>query len=210
MLELTGQQADSAVREVVTHRRHWTAGVDEAGRGPLAGPVAAAAVILDGLVIPAGLADSKTMTPEAREAAFLAILEHARSVSFVLLPPWLIDRVNIRAATLDAMRRAVHGLCVRPDTVIVDGRDIPDRLGCEARAIVGGDASHPCISAASIVAKVMRDRLMRRLGEAVPAYGFEIHKGYPTPGHQSAVRQFGPSVHHRLSFAPFKNGTTAI
>jgi len=184
------------------------AGVDEAGRGPLAGPVAAAAVILDIRDIPEGLADSKVLSPEQRERAFLAITQKALAVSFALLPPADIDRLNIRAAALEAMRRAVVGLAIKPDRVIVDGRDIPPGLDCPCAAIVGGDASEPAISAAAIVAKVMRDRLMARLGVEWPAYGFEIHKGYPTAKHRMAIAAEGATIHHRRSFAPFKNGTT--
>jgi ribonuclease HII len=191
----------------VSEREDVVAGVDEAGRGPLAGPVAAAAVILDPARTPPGLADSKVMTEAAREAAFTRILAEALSVSFCLLPPAEIDQRNIRGATLEAMRRAVVGLSVQPDLVLVDGRDVPPGLPCRARAIIGGDALEPAISAASIVAKVMRDRLMARLGAELPAYGFEVHKGYGTLKHRRAIVECGGSVHHRQSFAPFKNGT---
>jgi ribonuclease HII len=184
-----------------------TAGVDEAGRGPLAGPVAAAAVILDPARIPAGLADSKAMKEAARERLFTHILQDAIAVSFCLMPPSEIDRRNIRAASLEAMRRAVAGLSIRPTLALIDGRDIPPGLPCPARAIIGGDATEPAISAASIVAKVMRDRLMRRLGAEIPAYGFEVHKGYGTVKHRRAIAQSGATPHHRQSFAPFKNGT---
>ncbi len=183
------------------------AGVDEAGRGPLAGPVAAAAVILYPWRLPAGLGDSKALSEAQREIAFAEILEKAVAVSFALLPPVDIDRLNIRGATLEAMRRAVAGLAVPPDRVIVDGRDVPPGLPCPGRAIIGGDALEPAISAASIVAKVMRDRLMVRLGWECPAYGFEIHKGYGTVKHRAAIADHGGLGHHRRSFAPFKNGT---
>lgn len=182
-------------------------GVDEAGRGPLAGPVAAAAVILDSGRVPAGLADSKTLREEARDALFPLILGQARAVAFALVPPAEIDRLNIRRATLECMRRAVAALAVRPDLVLVDGRDIPDGLPCPGRAIIGGDGIEASIAAASIVAKVMRDRLMRQLGSDCPAYGFEIHKGYGTLRHRQAVAREGASPHHRRSFAPFRNGT---
>jgi ribonuclease HII len=188
------------------------AGVDEAGRGPLAGPVAAAAVILDPDILPAGLNDSKAMTEAARETAFTEIMQKALAVSFALLPPADIDRLNIRGATLEAMRRAVLGLSIAPHRVIIDGRDIPPGLhfpdlGFSCRAIIGGDATEPAISAASIVAKVMRDRLMIRLGAEIPAYGFEIHKGYGTAKHRAAIKAHGGLVHHRQTFTPFKNGT---
>ncbi len=183
------------------------AGVDEAGRGPLAGPVAAAAVILDPWRLPMTLGDSKALSAAQRDIAFAEILEKAIAVSFALLPPLEIDRLNIRGATLEAMRRAVAGLAVAPDRVIIDGKDVPPGLRCPGRAIIGGDALEPAISAASIVAKVMRDRLMLRLGRECPAYGFEIHKGYGTVKHRTAITAHGGLVHHRRSFAPFKNGT---
>jgi ribonuclease HII len=184
-----------------------TAGVDEAGRGPLAGPVAAAAVILDPARIPEGVADSKTLTEAMRERLFNAILADAVAVSFCLLPPAEIDRLNIRAASLEAMRRAVQGLAVQPQLALIDGRDVPPGLPCPARAIISGDGLEPAIGAASIVAKVMRDRLMVQLGAELPAYGFEVHKGYGTLRHRSAAAKHGPTAHHRLSFTPFKNGT---
>jgi ribonuclease HII len=196
----------------VIRERELVAGVDEAGRGPLAGPVAAAAVILDPRQMPAGLGDSKTLSEAAREIAFTEIMQKALAVSFALLPPADIDRLNIRGATLEAMRRAVLGLSLTPHRVIIDGRDIPPGialagLAIPCLAIIGGDATEPAISAASIVAKVMRDRLMIRLGAEIPAYGFEIHKGYGTAKHRAAIQTHGGLVHHRQSFAPFKNGT---
>jgi ribonuclease HII len=194
-------------RSMERHEPELVAGVDEAGRGPLAGPVAAAAVILDPHDLPKGLGDSKALTESAREAAFAAIMVQARAISFAFLPPSAIDRLNIRGATLEAMRRAVAGLAILPSRVIVDGRDIPPGLPFPCRAIIGGDALEPAISAASIVAKVMRDRLMTRLGQEYPAYGFEIHKGYGTVRHRAAIGSAGGLEHHRRSFAPFKNGT---
>jgi ribonuclease HII len=191
----------------MTGGRELIAGVDEAGRGPLAGPVAAAAVILDPLRTPAGIADSKVLTPEQREAAFVQILAEAAAVSFALLPPFDIDRLNVRAASLEAMRRAVAGLSIQPTLVLVDGRDVPPGLPCPAQAIIGGDGSSLAIGAASIVAKVMRDRLMARLGVELPAYGFALHKGYGTARHREAIAAHGGTIHHRSSFAPFKNGT---
>lgn len=186
------------------------AGVDEVGRGPLAGPVTVAAVILDPRYIPAGLADSKTLSQKRRDALFEAIMGSALAVSIVHLPPSEIDRLNIRRATLEAMRRAVFSLSIQPDLALIDGRDVPPGLPCPARAIVGGDGLEPAISAASIVAKVQRDRLMTRLGVAFPAYGFASHKGYGAASHMSAIAEHGPSAHHRLSFAPFKNGTHGV
>ncbi len=186
-----------------------TAGVDEAGRGPLAGPVAAAAVILDPARVPEGVADSKTLPERERERLFDLILTEAVAVSFCLMPPDEIDRLNIRGASLEAMRRAVAGLAVQPQLALIDGRDVPPGLPCPARAVIGGDRCEPAIGAASIVAKVMRDRLMTRLGTELPAYGFEVHKGYGTLKHRRAAAAHGATAHHRLSFAPFKNGTQA-
>jgi ribonuclease HII len=183
------------------------AGVDEAGRGPLAGPVAAAAVILDAQNMPEGIGDSKALSQTQRNLAFDSILARARAISFALLPPADIDRLNIRGAALEAMRRAVLGLSLQPDLVLVDGRDIPSGLSCPAQAIIGGDRLEPAIGAASIIAKVMRDRLMIRLGHELPAYGFEIHKGYGTVRHRRAILEANGTAHHRQSFAPFKNGT---
>jgi ribonuclease HII len=183
------------------------AGVDEAGRGPLAGPVAAAAVILDPARIPPGINDSKKLSAAAREHLFGLILSQAHAVAFSFAPPAEIDRLNIRGATLAAMRRAVLGLNIAPGLVLVDGKDVPPGLPCAGRAIIGGDGLEPAIGAASIIAKVMRDRLMTRLDGLYPAYGFAIHKGYPTATHRAAIRVHGPSPHHRLSYAPFRNGT---
>ncbi len=183
------------------------AGVDEAGRGPLAGPVAAAAVILDPARIPPGITDSKKLSAAARAQLFALILAEAHAVAFSFAPPAEIDRLNIRGATLAAMRRAVLGLSVAPDLVLVDGRDVPPGLPCPGRAIIGGDGLDPAIGAASIIAKVMRDRLMMRLDGLYPVYGFATHKGYPTAQHRAAIPMHGPSAHHRLSYAPFRNGT---
>ncbi len=188
--------------------RGRVAGVDEAGRGPLAGPVAAAAVILDAGRIPPGLDDSKRLTEAAREALFDRIMAQAVAVGVALVPAATIDRINIRQATLLAMRRAVAALAVRPDHVLIDGNDIPDALPCPAEFVIGGDGLCASIAAASIVAKVTRDRLMRRLGAACPAYAFEVHKGYGTAVHRAAIAKHGPLPCHRRSFAPFKNGTS--
>jgi ribonuclease HII len=191
----------------MTDRPLLTAGVDEAGRGPLAGPVAAAAVILDPACVPPGVGDSKALSEAQRERLFELILKDSLAVSFCVLPPADIDRLNIRAASLEAMRRAVAGLAIRPQLALIDGRDVPPGLVCPGEAIIGGDAAEPAIGAASIVAKVMRDRLMSRLGLELPAYGFEVHKGYGTVRHRSAIVARGGTAHHRQSFAPFKNGT---
>jgi ribonuclease HII len=185
------------------------AGVDEAGRGPLAGPVAAAAVILDPRNIPEGLADSKVLTAGERERLYGAIKASAIAVSIAFSGPATIDRLNIRVATLEAMRRAVAGLSVRPQRAEIDGRDVPEGLCCSARAIVDGDALVPAISAASIIAKVARDRLMARLGAEFPLYGFERHMGYGTPEHRAAIAAHGATRHHRLTFGIVKDHRAA-
>jgi ribonuclease HII len=176
------------------------AGVDEAGRGPLAGPVSAAAVILDPEARPDGIDDSKALTAERRAELFDLVISHAVAVGIGLATPAEIDSVNIRQATFIAMRRAVRALQVQPHHVLVDGRDVPPGLPCPARALVKGDALSLSIAAASIVAKVTRDRLMVRLDAAHPVYGFRIHKGYPTATHRAAIVTHGPSPFHRMSF----------
>ncbi len=185
------------------------AGVDEVGRGPLAGPVVTAAVILDMHSLPEGLADSKTLSAIQRETAYAAIMQSALSVTIASASAATIDAVNIRAATLLAMRRAVVGLSCVPDLVLVDGRDAID-VPMRCRAIIRGDSSEPAIAAASIVAKVARDRMMTRLGLSFPAYGFDAHVGYGTPGHRAAIMEHGPCLHHRFSFAPVKGRWTRV
>ncbi|MBP0580131.1 ribonuclease HII [Labrys sp. LIt4] len=180
------------------------AGVDEAGRGPLAGPVSAAAVILDPDRVPVGLADSKVITSARREELYQEIMASALSVSVAFSSPALIDRLNIRGATLDAMRRAVRGLSLRPSSVEIDGKDVPHGLQLPARAIIDGDALVPAISAASIIAKVTRDRLMIKLATTYPLYGFERHMGYGTAEHTAAIDTHGPCPHHRLTFGRLK------
>lgn len=179
------------------------AGVDEAGRGPLAGPVVAAAVILNDQHPVEGLADSKVLTALARERLNAEIQLKAACCSIGLASVEEIDALNILNATLLAMRRAVLGLRLTPTRVLVDGNRLPV-LPMAAQAIVGGDASQPCISAASIVAKVERDRLCLDLHERYPAYGFDRHKGYPTPLHLQALAEHGPTPDHRRSFGPVK------
>ncbi|HVV93984.1 MAG TPA: ribonuclease HII [Hyphomicrobiales bacterium] len=179
------------------------AGVDEAGRGPLAGPVTVAAVVLSRRRIPKGLADSKLLTVERREALFEEIVATAE-VAVVSAPPARIDRDNIRNATLWAMARAVAALPCRPSLVLIDGCDVPPGLACRGEAIVDGDALVASIAAASIVAKVTRDRLMRRLGAACPGYLLEKHMGYATPEHKARLAALGPTRHHRRSFAPVR------
>lgn len=176
------------------------AGCDEAGRGPLAGPVVAAAVILDPKRVPRGLDDSKKLDPETREKLHLKICASAE-VAVACAPPWRIDRDNILRASLWALARAVAALPVKPQLVFVDGRDRID-VRCDCQAVISGDAIIASIAAASIVAKVTRDRLMTRLGLHYPGYGFEHHKGYSVPQHFAALVRLGPTIHHRRSFAP--------
>lgn len=182
------------------------AGVDEAGRGPLAGPVAAAAVILDPRDLPAGLNDSKLLARDVREQLFEEIIRRAVAVSVAFASAEEIDAINIRQATFAAMRRALFALSVAPRHVLIDGDDPPPNLPCPADAIVKGDAAVLSIAAASIIAKVTRDRLMRRLCARHPAYGFSQHVGYGTKAHLAAIADHGPCPFHRLSFKPFKAG----
>jgi ribonuclease HII len=175
--------------------------VDEAGRGPLAGPVVAAAVILDDRKRIRGLADSKVLTPLRRERLFDLIRANALCCSVGEASVAEIDSLNILQATLLAMRRAVEGLRLRPVKVLVDGNRLPP-LEMLAEAVVGGDAKVQSISAASIVAKVTRDRMLQQLDEEFPQYGFAAHKGYGTREHMEALRLHGPCAHHRRHFAP--------
>jgi ribonuclease HII len=176
------------------------AGCDEAGRGPLAGPVVAAAVILDPKRIPRGIDDSKRLTAEQREKLFDRICATA-SVSVAVASPARIDRDNILRASLWALKRAVQALPEVPGHVFVDGRDRLD-TSCECEAVIGGDGLILSVAAASIVAKVTRDRLMCALAQDCPGYGFEQHKGYAVPEHLDALDRLGPSIHHRSFFAP--------
>lgn len=177
-------------------------GIDEAGRGPWAGPVVAAAVLLDPELIPEGLADSKTLSEQAREATFAAISDAALSVGIGIGDVTRIDSDNILRATDWAMAQAVSNLGgSKPDMALIDGNRTPN-VGCPAHAVVKGDARCLSIAAASIIAKVTRDRIMRALGEEDPRFGFEKHKGYGTKAHKSALDAFGPTAHHRRSFKP--------
>src|SRR5215831_5815553 len=176
------------------------AGCDEAGRGPLAGPVVAAAVILDPKHIPRGLNDSKKLAAVEREKLYERIFATSE-VGVAVGSPIRIDRDNIRRASLWALARAVAALPVRPRLVFVDGIDRID-AGCDCEAVISGDALVLSIAAASIVAKVVRDRLMMQIGAAHPGYGFERHMGYAVPEHCRALSTLGPTVHHRRSFAP--------
>jgi ribonuclease HII len=179
------------------------AGVDEAGRGPLAGPVVAAAVILDELAPIRGLKDSKVLSSRARERLFDEIRAKALCVCIAQASAAEIDTLNVLQATLLAMRRAVDGLRLRPAKVLVDGNRLPV-LRVPAEAIVRGDATVAAISAASILAKVQRDRLCLQLHARHPEYGFDRHKGYPTAAHLEALRRHGACAEHRRSFAPVR------
>ena len=179
------------------------AGVDEAGRGPLAGPVTAAAVVLDPRRPVPGLADSKVLSPPVRERLAKAIRARARGFAVASASVREIETLNILQATLLAMKRAVEALPVPPSRVLVDGNQVPD-LDCEVRGIVAGDATVPEIAAASILAKVERDREMRALDRRYPEYGFAGHKGYPTRAHRQALLRHGPCPAHRRNFAPVR------
>ena len=183
------------------HPPGLVAGVDEAGRGPLAGPVVAAAVILDEQKPIKGLADSKQLTAARREKLYDAILANALCCSIGQASVEEIDQLNILQATMLAMRRAVEGLRLLPHKVLVDGNRIPE-LRVRAEAIVQGDATVAAISAASIVAKVTRDRWCCEIEQLYPGYGFERHKGYGTAEHLQALRTLGATPYHRRSFAP--------
>ena len=177
------------------------AGVDEAGRGPLAGPVVVAAVRLDPVNIPEGLNDSKKLSAERRDELFAAIMASAE-VAVVSAPPTDILSLNIRGATLAAMARAVRALPRPVDRVLIDGRDVPPGLPCPGLALIGGDGRSVSIAAASIVAKVMRDRMCEIMDCDAPHFGFAGHKGYGTAAHLAALGQHGPCRHHREEFAP--------
>lgn len=181
------------------------AGLDEAGRGPLAGPVVAAAVILDAECVPQGLDDSKRLTLAAREHLFEIILAKALAVSVASLCAPSIDRSDIRKASLEAMRRAAMGLTLAPGHALIDGCDVPWGLPCEGSALVKGDQRSISIAAASIVAKVTRDRMMRRAATLHPHYGLEAHVGYATQQHRVAIELHGPLRGlHRFTFSPIK------
>ncbi|MBM3568058.1 MAG: ribonuclease HII [Alphaproteobacteria bacterium] len=176
-------------------------GVDEAGRGPLAGPVIAAAVVLHPGGIPHGLNDSKKLSPSARERLYFEI-ETKCQVGVYAGSVALIDHENILAASLAAMRQAILRLPCRPEHALIDGNRLPSDLPCSGHAVIDGDALCLSIAAASIVAKVLRDRLMVGLSPRYPVYGWAENKGYPTPAHRAALARFGPSPHHRRSFRP--------
>ena len=201
-----GERAARRLDTLLTRERElWAsglvriAGVDEAGVGPLAGPVVAAAVIFPpGFGLP-GVDDSKKLTPERRATLAVSIRDSALAFSVALVAPEEIDRINVYQATLAAMGRAVDGLSIKPQHILVDARRIP---GCDLpqEAIIRGDAHCHAIAAASILAKTTRDALMRRYDDEFPGYGFADHKGYPTEAHREAIRRLGPCAIHRLSF----------
>ncbi|MBK1651189.1 ribonuclease HII [Halorhodospira halochloris] len=178
------------------------AGVDEAGRGPWAGPVVAAAVILEHPV--PGVTDSKRLTAKVREHLAGVIRDSALAWALGRAEVAEVDQLNVRQATLLAMRRALQALNLSPGGVLIDGKDLPAELKWPARAVVGGDSSEPAIAAASILAKTARDREMVDWDREYPQYGFAGHKGYGTAGHRRALEKWGPSPLHRRSFAPVR------
>lgn len=179
-------------------------GVDEAGRGPLAGPVVAAAVVLDHARFPSGLNDSKKLDEQKREALYAELVVCAQyGVGVASVEE--IDELNILWASMLAMTRAIAALPCPPHFALIDGNRLPREMPCQARAIVGGDALALSIAAASIIAKVTRDRLMCELAAAHPGYGWETNRGYPTPTHLDGLTRLGVTPHHRRSFAPIRN-----
>jgi ribonuclease HII len=186
------------------------AGVDEAGRGPLAGPVSVAAVILDPDRPIDGLNDSKQLSEAAREALFPLIRERALAWRIEFVEREEIDRLNILQATLTGMRRALEALSPAADLARIDGNRLPKSLPCAAEALVGGDALEPAIMAASILAKVARDARMRELHAQWPQYGFDRHKGYPSPAHLAALHAHGPCPEHRRSYAPVRDALARL
>lgn len=186
------------------------AGVDEAGRGPLVGSVVAAAVILDPINPIQGLNDSKKLSEKKREKLFIEIQEKALAWAIAEASAVEIDEHNILQASLLAMRRAVEALSIQPEHVLVDGNKIPQGLAMSCDAVVGGDALHPEISAASILAKVTRDRQMVKMDQKYPQFGFAKHKGYPTKAHFEAIALHGVIDEHRRSFGPVKKVLAAL
>lgn len=187
----------------MTARRQIIAGVDEAGRGPLAGPVVVAAVVLDSEIPIDGLDDSKKLSQKRREELFPRIIECSAAWAVAEVGPEEIDRVNILQATMLGMQRAVDQLQPVPTLALVDGNRAPE-LNCTVRTIIQGDSLEPAISAASILAKVTRDQMMRQLHLRFPQYRFDRHKGYPTAEHLELLAKYGPCAVHRRSFAPVR------
>ena len=196
------RQADFTLEAALIKTGHQrVAGVDEAGRGPLAGPVVAAAVVLDADAIPSGLADSKVLSAKTRERLYDAICASA-DLAIAFASATTIDQINIRLASLDAMRRAVLGLAVAADAALIDGRDVPPGLLLRADAVIGGDARSLSVAAASIIAKVTRDAIMTRLAADHPGYGWERNAGCGTAEHIAALGRLGVTAHHRRGFKP--------
>jgi ribonuclease HII len=204
----TAAPAAASATRVPRKEPRLTAGVDEAGRGPLAGPLVVAAVILDPARRIDGIDDSKALGAEEREALYARIVRRAAHWSVVVIEVEEIDRLNIFHATMAGMTRALATLGVAPELALIDGNAIPRGLPWPARAIVGGDATRRAIGAASILAKVTRDRLMVGLDALHPQYGFARHKGYSTPEHLDALRTHGPCPIHRRSYAPVREAAT--
>ena len=193
-------------RKLLRSGIEFVAGIDEAGRGPLAGPVVAAAVILNPKKIPDGLDDSKRLTPQRREELFDIITETALACTVSSISAPVIDATDILKAALEAMRRAVCGLAILPGHALIDGRDVAPGLPCPATALIKGDQRSVSIAAASILAKVTRDRMMAQTGKYFPLYGLEMHAGYATEFHRNAMETHGPVVGlHRFSFSPLKD-----
>jgi ribonuclease HII len=190
-------------RELIAQKIWPVAGIDEVGRGPLAGPVCVAAVILNPHDLPEGIDDSKKLTAPRREALYEAICARALSIAVAMAPAAEVDALNIRQATLACMIRAAHALALAPRFILVDGND-PPAFACASRAVIQGDATSLSIAAASIVAKVSRDHLMARLDLLHPGYGFGHHAGYATAAHRAALEKLGPCREHRRSFAPMR------
>ncbi|MFV0256537.1 MAG: ribonuclease HII [Candidatus Liberibacter solanacearum] len=190
---------------MVRQKQMWpVAGIDEVGRGALAGSVVVAAIILDPNNIPPGINDSKKIPQKKREYLYEKIINSA-IVSIASAGNRYIDQHNIHKATLDTMYRAINNLKIAPRSVLIDGRSIPENLPCQAFSIIKGDSSSLSIAAASIVAKVTRDRLMKMAHKKYPDYGFDSHVGYPTVKHRQAIKEKGPSRIHRMSFRPLKD-----
>jgi len=195
-------------RQLAAEGFQCIAGIDEVGRGPIAGPVVAAIVVLDPDNVPTGLGDSKALPAKKREILYEEILKTSH-VAIAQISHGEIDRINIRQATLSAMAKAFMALPLRPDIALVDGND-PPVLPCKVISIIKGDATIASIAAASIVAKVARDRMMARMGTAFPAYGFERNAGYGTAEHLDALEKHGPCPFHRMSFSPLRQGSLAF
>lgn len=193
---------DSSLEESFHAKGKIVCGVDEAGRGPLAGPVVAAAVILNLQHVPSGLNDSKKLTEKARDRLYDEILHSGAFVGIASAPPDMIAAHNIRGATLLAMRFAVEALATAPDVALIDGRDVPPKLPCTGHALIKGDSRSLSIAAASIIAKVSRDRACAIMARDAPQFGFLKHKGYGTKQHLAALRTHGTCDHHRKDFKP--------